>query len=420
MGKTNKKKKTKATPKASPSGNDGISPGLQDPSKNNPSFCVCLVLQGRPDLTSLMPYQDVPSNVFQCGLQDASLHWTIKEALTSILSGALSKVLISDDTVDKVIQNYIDTYYSETDTGNGYFQFSYAGATDTMLRYSFSAVTNFLSTAPIPENGKKHLVYAMAPECIAGMIQHLVTSAIYDKPEDEFFERARDFLPPTITNPYDTYLATPTKQREFERFSHALYHDPNGVWHSPYTVYTVLDGGTRVPADSPTNPPNVPPTSSGNENPPPAADSDGPNQVSQDTRDSDETPTQLPSGSNSDAQDGTVDPSVHSSNREPSSAISGMTPSENDNKSNDPPASEAAQATSGDNIPPTIPELIDPDEETLHDSAEVPPRPPPSPQGFAPDTSTQELAIPITDSFSMPYPPGQPKLRNKLCATCLQ
>ena len=214
------------------------------------------------------PYQEIPDNVFRCGHDSPSIHHVAKEGIRIMLVEGLRSHVPIDDSTNQIVEGYVDRYYNEKNTGDGYLQFSYTGSSDPTIRYTFQSVTNFLKIAPDTQQ-EPLTIACIVPKSITGMVQHLIVSRIYDRPKDSFFEKNRVFLPASINSAYDAYSSTPKKQRAFSLFSQSLYCDPNGFWQSPYTVYTVQQTDPVVPNDPPGNAPQAPvqdpPTTTGND-----------------------------------------------------------------------------------------------------------------------------------------------------------
>ena len=295
MAKSTKKKSPKSSPKGGGSSRVAYVPhDFHAAEKNNPTFRFCIIFKGFPQLTVAFPYQTVPAKVFQCGRDTDSIHHVAKEAIRAVISNGIATLVPPDGNVSQIIDGYIEQYYSKNTTSNGFFQFAFSGSADKSLRYTFQAVSNSLAVAPVLKPGEMHTIMCFAPESIIGMVQELVQSRIFDKPEDKFFDDARSFLPSTLTAAYDAYIATPTKARKFERFSEAIYRDSYGTWYSPYCVYTVQAVDPDGPADSNRDPPRSSEGPTGSDGNPSGTSTDGPNQISSDEVPSGDPPSELP------------------------------------------------------------------------------------------------------------------------------
>ena len=257
MPKQSKKKVPKPKGNSSRASNV-VAHDFDEHKKNNPPFRIQMLFSNRLELNMILPFQPIPGKTFQCGLNSESLHHAAKEGIRSLLVNALHQVMDVDDSVLELLDAHIETCYSENTTGNDMFQFSLVGSRDAQLRFTFQAVTNFLAAAPTPTKEKPLTIACFAPDSILHMIETQVASNILDKPKDEFFDRARSFLPPNVVSMYDNYRSTPRKQRKFSRFSQSVHLDAAHGWNSPHIVHTALKGPEQgetkddgVPAEPP-------------------------------------------------------------------------------------------------------------------------------------------------------------------------
>ncbi len=60
-------------------------------SMNNPTFHLCLIIPGHPEVMMMLPYQDIPLNIFRGGVDSPTIHHTAKEALSMILTQGLKE-----------------------------------------------------------------------------------------------------------------------------------------------------------------------------------------------------------------------------------------------------------------------------------------------------------------------------------------